>query len=165
MGNNSLVKLDSRYGRIIQRANTIMKNGVRELCNNYLKFRGREGDINNFDVEMRDVITADDASRVDEFISKMSIFDTMSTLSQTYGDYLDTSKTLWNLFKLVGLDPTDFSSDKLEKDIKSYEAGLKRENLKPSSQEENPGGGFGEEDFGGEENQGSDRSGGGNING
>jgi hypothetical protein len=130
MGNTNLAKLDIRYSRTIQRANNIMKDGVKELCRNYLRYRKRLGDLDNFEVVLRDIGGAEEMSRIDDFLSHSAVFDSFAGMLDSYADSIDKEKFFWHVCKLVGLDPKQFGSDKL---VSRMEAIEKSEEVAPVS--------------------------------
>jgi hypothetical protein len=123
MGNQSLVKLDIRYARTVKRVQNILKYGIKELCNNYLRFRGRVEDIDEFDVCLASVTSAEDASRIDDVMAHLSVFDTLTTLLTEFGEYLSKPKLFLYLSEMIGLNVTDIASEKMKKIIRDYEKG------------------------------------------
>lgn len=123
LGNTSLAKLDIRYARTVQRGQNILKNGIKELCNNYLAYRGRPTDIDQFEVNMRSVTSAEDSTKIEEFMAHISVFDALSTLLSEFGDYVDKSKLLYYLLGIMGVNISDIASDKMMKLIKALENG------------------------------------------
>lgn len=115
MGVTSLTKLDARYARTVQRVQNIIKEGVRELCNNYLAYRGKTDDQNKFHVAMRDVTSAEDAAVVEDVLARLQTLDTFTPLYETYGDFLDKGKVLLYLATMVGLDITNIGNEELIK--------------------------------------------------
>lgn len=112
MGNNSLVKLDIRYARPVQKVQTIIRYGIEELCNNYLRYRGRKDDVGKFDIHMRLVVSSENAAKVEEFVTNMQVFDSTLQMMENYGDYIDKAKMFGTIINLVGVSPTDVGSKK-----------------------------------------------------
>lgn len=123
LANNSLVRMDSRYARSVQRVQTIIINGVVALCNNYLSYRGRKSDINNFIVRMRPLDTADSMNRIEEFVTKLQAMDSVNGLMENFKDYIDRAKLFLSMTKLIGLSPTEIGSKTLLEIIKAIESG------------------------------------------
>ena len=131
LGNNSLAKMDIRYARSVQRVQSILVNGIRNLCNNYLIYRGRHGDVNKFKVRMRPVVTSETAGRVEEFMTNMQAFDSMSNFLTEYGPYVDKAKVLKSMLGLVGWSPSDIASEEFSTILQEMEEGkYKEENHK-----------------------------------
>lgn len=145
LGNNSLVRMDARYARTVQRVQQVTINGVVELCNNYLRYRGRPSDVNKFTIKMRPLDTADTLNRVEELVSNMQALDSArSTLVDGFGAYIDKAKLLLSLLNLVGLSANDIGNEELQTIIKELENGTyKEENHKQAEPEEEQGGGGG----------------------
>lgn len=123
MGNNSLVKLDIRYARNVQRAQNILRRGLKELCNNYLRFRGRVDDIDKFEIEMKIVTSAEDMSKSEDFMNNLGIFDSMMTLTTEYGKYVSKPKLLTLIMGMLGVDISDIASKEMEAFLKSIRDG------------------------------------------
>jgi hypothetical protein len=148
LGNNSsLTKLDIRYSRTVQRALNILRYGIVELCNNYLTYRGMEDKIGKFNILMRDVVSAEDSARVEDFITRMSLFDTLNNMVQGNEQYIDKAKLIWYVFHTVGIDVTEIGTKKLLSEIEKAKKGEDTEsdkNPQPAAGgEDNGGGGFG----------------------
>lgn len=121
MGNSSLLKLDLRYARNVQKAQNILRNGIVELCNNYLRYRGRGVDVGNFNIILKSVTSAEDASRLEDFVSQISVFDSITTLLSEFKDYVSKPKLMYMLLKMMGLDPADIGTDEMKKLIDMIE--------------------------------------------
>jgi hypothetical protein len=141
MGNTSLAKLDMRYARNAQKGQNILRNGIHELCNNYLLFRGRVDDVDEFDVILNNITSAEDASRVEDFISQVGVFDSITTLLNEFKDYVSKPKLMNLLLKMMRINPSDISSDVMIQIVKKIEAGEDFDDLLPKEVEED------EEDF------------------
>lgn len=141
LANNSLVRMDSRYARSVQRVQTVSINGIKELCNNYLSYRGRKSDINNFTIKMRPLDTADTMNRIEELVTKIQAMDSMSGMTETYKDYIDKAKLFLSMIKLIGLSPSEIGSKKLMDIIKAIEDGsYDEDNFKPEKSDDDDGG-------------------------
>jgi hypothetical protein len=136
LGNTSLVKLDIRYARTVQRAQKILKEGITDLCNNYLLYRGRVDDVDKFDVVLRSVTSAEDATKVEDLMAHMSIFDTLTTLLTEFGTYLDKAKIFDYLLSLVGINTSDISSVKMDEILKAWAEGQPTPIEEPSAETE-----------------------------
>ena len=136
LGNNSLAKMDLRYARSAQRVMDIAKNGIRNLCNNYLLYRGRPKDVNRFRIWMRPLVTQDTAGRVEEFMSNAQAIDSFASTLDSYKEYLDKAKVLKMLLNLVGISPVEVASEEYMKILKEISEGTyKEENHKPAEGE------------------------------
>ena len=141
LGNNSLVKMDIRYARSVQRVQNIMINGITNLCNNYLKFRGKNSDIGKFKIRMRPLSTSETSNRIEEFSTAMQTFDSASSMLDTYKDYVDLAKFFIMILNLIGVSPNEIASEKLLKIMKeisdgTYEEKNHKEEKKDSSEED-----------------------------
>ncbi len=133
LGNSSLVKLDIRYARSVQRVQTIVRYGIEELCNNYLRYRGRKDDVGKFDIRMRPLSTAESAEKIEEHITSMQIFDSAQGMLDTYAAYVDKAKVFKTFLNLANISPTDVASDEFLKILEEMEKGTyKEENHKPA---------------------------------
>lgn len=137
LGNNSLVKMDARYARSVQRVQTIIRYGIEELCNNYLRYRGRPSDIGKFNIHMRPLSTAETAGRIEEHVTNMQVFDSMASMMDTYSSYIDKAKLFRSLLNLVNISPSDIANEEFEKILDELDKGTyKEENHKIASSEE-----------------------------
>lgn len=141
LANNSLVRMDSRYARSVQRVQTIIINGIIALCNNYLSYRGRKSDINNFTIKMRPLDTADTMNRIEELVTKLQAMDSVNGFMENFKDYIDRAKLFLSMARLIGLSPTEIGSKTLLEIIKDIEEGHydpdKYKSEEPSEEEEN----------------------------
>ena len=143
LGNNSLAKMDIRYARSIQRVQTIMTNGLRDLCNNYLRYRGRVNDVNKFRIRLRPVVTSENAGRVEEFVNNLQAMDAVQTLLQNFGPYIDKAKLLKSMLGLIQLSPSDIASEEFQTILKEMEDGTyKEENHQIDTSDEEEQGGW-----------------------
>lgn len=140
LANNSLVRMDSRYARSVQRVQTIIINGIIALCNNYLSYRGRKSDINNFTIKMRPLDTADTMNRIEELVTKLQAMDSVNGFMENFKDYIDRAKLFLSMARLIGLSPTEIGSKTLLEIIKDIEEGNydpdKYKSEEPSEEEE-----------------------------
>lgn len=136
MGNSSLVKLDIRYARPVQKVQTIIRYGIEELCNNYLRYRGRIDDVGKFDIKMKVVVSAENSARIEEFVQNMGIFDSVTSMVENYGEYVDKAKLFATIIRLIGLTPADVGSEKFLEILKSMEEGTYKEEPKKAEESE-----------------------------
>lgn len=141
LGNNSLVKMDIRYARSVQRVSQIMQNGIKALCNNYLLYRGRRDDVNKFKIRMRPIVTSENAGRVEELITNFQAFDAMSNTMQEYGTYIDKAKMFKAMLGLVGISPSEIGSKEFMQILKELDEGTYDEDnhKQPESDDEDNG--------------------------
>lgn len=137
LGNNSLVKMDIRYARSVQRVQNIIINGITNLCNNYLSFRGRQSDIGKFTVKMRPLSTSEASNRIEEFATSMQTLDSANGLLEEYGDYVDKAKLLISLLNLIGISPSEIASEELTKIMKEIADGTYKESNHKKKEKEN----------------------------
>lgn len=118
MGNASLLRMDIRYSRTIQRVQNILRNGLEELCNNYLRYRGRGADVGNFEIEMRDVTHTEDDAMLNELMQRLSLVESVSRFASDNSSFIDMPSMLNHVLTMVGLDVTKFAKGDLLKLIK-----------------------------------------------
>lgn len=123
MGNNSLVKQDLRYARSVSRVQQILINGITDLVENYLKYRGRGSDVGAFSIRMRPLPTSETSTKVEEFVTNLQMVDSSSNFLESYADYIDKAKWLKSMLNLINVDPSDVATDKFKEIIKSIEDG------------------------------------------
>lgn len=123
MGNNSLVKQDLRYARSILRVQQILINGITDLCENYLKYRGRGSDIGAFKIYMRPLPTSETSTRVEEFVSNLQMIDSSSAFLDSYADYIDKAKWLKSMLNLANIDANEVATDKFKDILSALEDG------------------------------------------
>ena len=140
LGNSSLVKLDIRYARSVKRVQTIMRYGVEELCNNYLRFRGRGHDVGKFNIRMRPLSAADNAERIEEHITGMQVFDSMASMLEMYSPYIDKAKLFRSLLNLTNISPSDIASEEFMTILKEMEDGTYKESNHKIEEPEEDGG-------------------------
>lgn len=137
LANNSLVRMDSRYARSVQRVQNVMINGIKALCNNYLSYRGRKSDINNFTIKMRPLDTADTMNRIEELVTKLQAMDAMNGMTENYKEYIDRAKMFISMANLVGLSPSEIGSKELLQIIDEINKGTyDPDKYKPAEPEE-----------------------------
>ena len=137
LANNSLLRMDARYARSVQRVQMILINGITDLCKNYLNYRGRHDDIANFTIRMRTLNTVDTMDRIESFMTSMQAFDSLGGFLETYSQYIDKAKVLKSTLNMVGLSPSEIASEEFLKILDEMENGTyKEENHKPKEPEE-----------------------------
>lgn len=137
LGDNTLTRLDIRYSRSVKRVQNALIVGVKDLCNIWLRLNGREADTSNFKVVLQAPSTAEELGRLTEFSTKMgTISEIVSTLSNTYGEYINIPKVFKVFFDkyinypdlVEGIDPELNSAiAKYEQHLKDEEARRKAE--------------------------------------
>ena len=146
LGNNSLVRMDARYARSVQRVQQVAIDGVTELCNNYLRYRGKAEEIGKFQIKMRPLDTADTMNRVEELVTNMQAIDSVrGSLVEGFSEYIDKAKLLKSVLNLIGISATDIGSEEFLQILKELEEGTyKEENHKKAEPEggESDGGGM-----------------------
>jgi len=142
MGNNSLVKQDLRYARSILRVQQILINGITDLCENYLKYRGRGSDVGAIKIYMRPLPTSETSTRVEEFVSNLQMIDSSSAFLDSYADYIDKAKWLKSMLNLANIDANEVATDKFKDILSALEDGTYDEGEfateEPSGEEDAP---------------------------
>lgn len=123
MGNNSLVKQDLRYARSVIRVQQILINGIMDLCENYLRYRGRGADIGAFRIYMRPLPTSETATKVEEYVSNLQMIDSSSAFLESYADYIDKAKWLKAMLNLANIDVNEVATDKFKEILKAIDDG------------------------------------------
>ena len=123
MGNNSLVKQDLRYARSVIRVQQILINGIMDLCENYLRYRGRGADIGAFKIYMRPLPTSETATKVEEYVSNLQMIDSSSAFLDSYADYIDKAKWLKAMLNLANIDVNEVATDKFKEILKAIDDG------------------------------------------
>ena len=80
LGNTSLTRMDIRYSRTVTRMQSILAEGMKDLCLLYLKMTRTEKAFNelpNFNIVLTSINTAEDAERVETRRNKMDVAKTM----------------------------------------------------------------------------------------
>lgn len=140
LANNSLLRMDARYARSVQRVQSILINGITDLCKNYLDYRGRHSDTTNFSIRMRALNTVDSMDKIETFMTSMQAFDSLNGFLETYGQYIDKAKVLKSTLNLVGLSPSEIASEEFLQILKEMEEGTyKEENHKPKEHADGEG--------------------------
>jgi hypothetical protein len=125
--------LDIRYARNVQRAQNILNRGVKELCNNYLRYRGRLDEVDNFKVDMKAVSSAEDSTKIEDFMAHVSVFDSLTTVMTEFGDYIDKSKLFNYLFRMMGVNVPDIASEAMTKNVIKINKGEKVDPIKSTA--------------------------------
>lgn len=93
---------------------------------------------------MRPIVTSESAGRIEEFMTNMQAFDSMSNFLQEYSQYIDKAKVLKSMLGLIGWSASDIGSEEFMTILKEIENGTyKEENHKREESEEDDGGGRG----------------------
>lgn len=127
LANNSLVRMDARYARTVQRVQQILVEGITELCRNYLQYRGRSEDATKFTIRVRPLDTNDTMNRVEEISTQAQAFDSFAGVLESFGQYIDKAKFFISTANLIGLNPSDIGSEELLQIIKEIEEGTYKE--------------------------------------
>lgn len=99
LGNTSLTRMDIRYSRTVTRLQTIMAEGMKDLCLLYLKMTRTEKAFNelpDFNIVFTSINTAEDAERTETRLTKLevakNIIETLSNLgiNLSEGNYTET---------------------------------------------------------------------------
>ena len=127
LANNSLLRMDARYARTVQRVQMIIINGITDLCKNYLNYRGRHSDAYNFTIRMRPLNTVDTMDRIESFMTSMQAFDSLNGFLETYNQYIDKAKVLKYTLNMVGMSPTEIASEEFMQILDEMEKGTYKE--------------------------------------
>lgn len=115
LGNTNLIRLDIRYSRTVQRCLNIFRTGLMDLCNHYLKFRGRSGDIGKFKIVLREVTFAEDAGLVEDMMGRLQILDSLGNFIETHSDLVDKPKMFLYIMNMIGIDVGRFATEEFLK--------------------------------------------------
>ena len=75
-----LSKSDLRYARSVKRVQACLKNGITDVLNFYLYCMGRPDEINQFDVVMTSINTAEEVDHIMDFEARVGISDRLLDL-------------------------------------------------------------------------------------
>ena len=78
LGNTSLTRMDIRYGRTVKRLQSILAEGLKDLCDLYLKMTRPDSvyqELPDFKVVFTSINTSEDAERVDTKRTQMETLD------------------------------------------------------------------------------------------
>lgn len=123
MGNTNLLKMDLRYARTVQRAQNALREGIRDLCDNYLKFRGREKDMGNYEIIMRDVTGIEDSGLIEDLLQRVGLLDSICRVAEENEDIFDKDKLMVYCLNLIGIDVTEVAKDSF---LKNFDKGVKK---------------------------------------
>lgn len=79
-GENLMTSLDIRYSRTVQRITTALRNGIRDLCNIYLIYKGHDEAVNQFRVCMVSPTTAEDRERYQHIDKRLGVASNVARL-------------------------------------------------------------------------------------
>lgn len=117
----SLAKLDIRYARMAQRNQNSLEYGYRELLNNYLRFRGRVGDQDNFKIILKSVNSAEQQDYFEEFNNRLDVFTKLETIVAGNEDFIDKAKLLLYILRMLGFNADAIVTNDFRDFIKNYD--------------------------------------------
>ena len=94
-----------------------------DLCENYLRYRGRGADIGAFRIYMRPLPTSETATKVEEYVSNLQMIDSSSAFLESYADYIDKAKWLKAMLNLANIDVNEVATDKFKEILKAIDDG------------------------------------------
>ena len=140
LGNTSLTRMDIRYGRTVKRLQSILAEGLKDLCDLYLRMTRPENvyqELPAFKVVFTSINTSEDAERIESKQVQMETLDKVLETLKNMGIDLSTGmyeETRNSLIKeWFGSDTLDL----IEKDEKNQPI-----NPNPPADEGGSGGGF-----------------------
>lgn len=80
LGDNSLTRMDIRYARMVKKYQDLVKDCVRAVINFWCKYNGHEDWIDNYEVNMTQIITAVDNEKRDNLQSSIQLADSVKQL-------------------------------------------------------------------------------------
>lgn len=107
IGNGTaLTKLDIRYARTVKRLQSVLKSGIRDMCNFYLKVNEKKNKINKFKVRMSQISTSEQEQRSDELDTKIRMADSLNGLvGRDFEDEIKKREFLiWLIEEIIQLD-------------------------------------------------------------
>lgn len=121
MNNTSLTKLDIRYARTIKRIQSVLKNGIRDMCNYWLFINDKKDKIDKFKVKMTKITSSEDAEKSEEMESLIRLADSIHNLvGRDYEDLLNKREFLiWlsnDIMKIEGMEKVIKSKEEWEKE-------------------------------------------------
>lgn len=138
LANNSLMRIDARYARTVQRVQQIVISGIEDICNNYLLYRGRREDVGKFKIKMRPLDTVDTMNRIEEVSMQMQAVDSMVNFYDMYKPYIDKAKLFKAVTNMIGFTSDDIASKEFRQILQELEDGTYDEDKhkQPESEEE-----------------------------
>jgi hypothetical protein len=82
----TLVQLDIRYGKFVKKLKDANVNGIKDLCNIWLKIRGRESQIGKFDIIYNSPSSTEELAKLEELESRVNV---VSNLVDTIVSHTD----------------------------------------------------------------------------
>lgn len=82
----TLVQLDIRYGKFVKKLKDANANGIKDLCNIWLKIRGRESQIGKFDIIYNSPSSTEELAKLEELESRVNV---VSNLVDTIVSHTD----------------------------------------------------------------------------
>ena len=130
IGNGTaLTKLDIRYARTVKRIQSVLKNGIRDMCNFYLDINDKKNKKGKFKVKMMKVSSAEDDERAEELDTRVRTADSINGLvGRDFEDQIDKKKFLiWLIDEVIELDGfkdiIDSGEDKEDEDDNNDDSG------------------------------------------
>ena len=118
IGDSSLTRLDIRYSRTVQRIQSILRNGVRSLCEMYIARTLTERGLSfvgvDWEICMTRISSAEDKERQDEIMNKTTAADSIISQALTnFEEYVDKEK----LFDYIFGEMYGFEISKIKKEV------------------------------------------------
>lgn len=144
LGDNTLMRLDIRYSRGVKRVQVPLINGIKDMCNLWLKLNGREESVNNFTVTLQSPSSSEELARLAELDSRMTtIVNATESMAKMFGKHLNVPKVFKIMFdKYINFPEliTELGPE-FDSAIKSYEEALSKakengDNLELEGEEE-----------------------------
>jgi len=107
MGNGTaLTKLDIRYARTVKRAQSVIKSGIKQMCDFYLEENSKKDKIGSFKVKMATISSSEDEERTNSLSNKVNAASSMADFVDRNFEGMahDREFLVWLIEEIVGLD-------------------------------------------------------------
>lgn len=105
-GGTSLTKMDIRYARTVKRIQTVIKEGIKDMCNFYLEVNDKKDKIGTFKVKMAKISSAEDIEKSEELKNRVQMADSINSLvSRDFESLLKKRDLLvWLVEDVIGIE-------------------------------------------------------------
>lgn len=107
MGNGTaLTKLDIRYARTVKRVQSVLKSGIKDMCNFYLDENDKKDKIGKFKVRMTTVSSSEDEERTNALSNKVNAASSISDFIDRNFEGMVQERDLlvWLIEEVIGLE-------------------------------------------------------------
>jgi len=128
IGNTTMTRLDVRYARTIKRLKTILKAGIKDMCNYYLLVNEKKNKLNKFMVRSSSVSSAEDVDRVEQIDGRIRLADSLTNLlTREYEAHVDKDKLVRyigdNILNLKDIDEVFLAPEEVDTDVDDADDG------------------------------------------